>query len=265
MKTAILTALVTFGTLAASHALTPDDIMPANIAGKTLIFTITEGSGTAVTSGSWSGTFETSSSKAFTIKRISGATVDHSSTYKAFPPDEFGNVSVSITGIYPNSGPSILNLTVELGKGSYNMITSNPGKPATFGNQTGTFTLSEATINAPEIYVEHPDGLSLTDGKDKILFGNVNLKKSVSKTFIITNKGRSDLTNLAVLKSGKHASLFKVERLSRTTLAPDRTLKFKVTFKPGSTGTKKASIRIVSNDANENPFDIALSGRAVKP
>lgn len=265
MKLAILTALVALGAIAGSHALTPEDITPANIVGKTLIFKITGGSGTAVTSGSWSGTFETSPAKGFTIKRISGATVDHSTTYKAFSPDEFGTTSVGITEIYNNSGPSMLILKVERGKGSYNMTTANPGKPATFGYQSGTFTLSEATINAPEIFVEHPSGFSLTDGKDKILFGNVKLKKSVTKTFIITNKGRSNLTNLAVLKAGRHASLFKVERLSRTTLAPDRTLKFKVTFKPGSKGTKKASIRIVSSDANENPFDIALSGRAVKP
>lgn len=265
MKLAILTAFVACSTIASSHALTPEDITPANIVGKTLIFKINAGSGTAVTSGSWTGTFETSPAKGFTLKRISGATVDQSTTYTAFSTDENVTTSVSVTEIYDNSGPSLINLKVEMGKGSYNMVTANPGKPATFGSQSGTFTLSESTINAPEISVEQPDGFSLTDGKDKVLFGDVKLKKTATKKFTVYNTGRTNLTKLGVLKTGKHASLFKVSKLSKTTIAPGGQLTFMVTFKPGSTGAKKATLKIVSSDVNENPFEIALSGRALKP
>jgi hypothetical protein len=265
MKQAILIALAACSTITGSQALIPLDITPANIVGKTLIFKITEGSGTAVTSGSWSGTFETSPAKGFTIKRVSGATVDHSTIYSAFSPDESGTTKVNVAEIYDNSGPSLITLTVDKGIGSYSMFTANPGKPATFGVQSGTFTLSLSSIMAPEISVEQPDGFSLTDGKDKILFGDVKLKKTATKKFTIYNTGRTNLTNIGVLKTGKHASLFKVSKLSKTTIAPHGQLSFTVTFKPGSTGAKKATLKILSSDVNENPFEVALTGRALKP
>lgn len=265
MKPAILTALIACGTIAGSHALTPDDITPENIVGKTLIFKISSGSGTAVTSGSWSGTFGTTPARDFTIKRISGATVDHSTTFNASRPDEGGATSVSVAEVYDNSGPSLITLSVDKGKGSYYMITANPGSPATFGSQSGTFTLSASTLMAPEISVEQPAGVRLTDGNDEILFGNVKVGKTATKKFTVYNTGRSNLTKLGVLMTGKHASLFKVGGLSKTTIAPGGRLSFTVTFKPGSTGTKKATLKILSSDANENPFEIFLSGRALKP
>jgi hypothetical protein len=40
---------------------------------------------------------------------------------------------------------------------------------------------------------------------------------------------------------------------------------FKVTFKPTASGTRSATLKILSNDANENSFDIQLDGTGAAP
>jgi hypothetical protein len=50
----------------------------------------------------------------------------------------------------------------------------------------------------------------------------------------------------------------------KTSLAPGSSTTFKVIFKPSAKGTRKANIHIKSNDADENPFDIKLTGQGVK-
>jgi hypothetical protein len=48
-------------------------------------------------------------------------------------------------------------------------------------------------------------------------------------------------------------------------LAGGGTATFKVTFKPTKKGTRSAAIHIDSNDADENPFDITLTGIGAVP
>jgi hypothetical protein len=71
------------------------------------------------------------------------------------------------------------------------------------------------------------------------------------------------LTNLAVTKTGTHAKNFTVKPPLKSSLASGASTTFKVTFKPSAKGNRKAVIHIKSNDGNENPFDIALTGKGV--
>jgi hypothetical protein len=125
---------------------------------------------------------------------------------------------------------------------------------------TGSIDLG-STSGQPEISVQQPAGSNLTDGKSKKEFGTVKVgKKGVAKTFTIKNTGKADLTGLSVGKSGSHRSDFIVGALSKTSLAPGASATFKVTFKPKAKGTRKALLKILSNDANESPFDITVTG-----
>lgn len=120
-------------------------------------------------------------------------------------------------------------------------------------------------VTSPEISVQQPIGSELTDAKTKKSFGTVKVgKKGPAKTFTIRNTGKANLTGLALATSGKHAKDFIVTKLSKTTLAPGASTTFKVTFKPTAKGTRKAVIQLKSNDANENPFDIPLTGAGAK-
>ena len=118
-----------------------------------------------------------------------------------------------------------------------------------------------AFVNVPEIAVQQPAGSNLVDGTAKKSFGTVVVGKSgKAKTFTIRNLGSAPLTGLALTKNGKHAKDFIVTAPAATTLAPGASTTFKVTFKPKAKGTRTAAIHLKSNDANENPFDIKLTG-----
>ena len=124
-------------------------------------------------------------------------------------------------------------------------------------------TLTAAGIGTPEIAVQQPAGTDLKDGVSSKSFGSVALESTVTKTFTIRNTGTANLTNLAVTKTGTHAKNFTVKPPLKSSLASGASTTFKVTFKPSAKGNRKAVIHIKSNDGNENPFDIALTGKGV--
>jgi len=120
--------------------------------------------------------------------------------------------------------------------------------------------------NAPEIAVEQPAGTDLTDGGATISFGSVNAGSSDAPlSFTVRNTGNADLTGLSLAKTGTHNADYTFGSLGSTTLAPGTSTTFTVTFTPGAPGTRTAAIQIASNDANENPFDINLTGTGIGP
>ena len=112
----------------------------------------------------------------------------------------------------------------------------------------------------PEIVVELPAGTGLTDGSGSIAFGGVNTGASAALTFTIKNTGTADLSGLTVTRNGTHEADFALGGLGASTLAAGASTTFEITFSPGAVGARTAAISIASNDANENPFDIALTG-----
>lgn len=117
----------------------------------------------------------------------------------------------------------------------------------------------------PEITVRKPSGANLLDGMAKIRFDRVTVGKAgAAQSFTIRNSGNGKLSGLAITKAGAHASDFIVTQPSKPSLAPGAELNFKVRFKPSAKGTRTAVIRIRSNDADENPFDIRLTGAGTR-
>jgi hypothetical protein len=121
--------------------------------------------------------------------------------------------------------------------------------------------LTGTGVAVPEIAIELPPGSGLKDGLTKKSFGTVKVGKTgKAKTFILKNTGTAKLTGLKLTRSGKDKKDFIVSKLSKTQLSPGDSTSFKVEFKPTAKGTSTAAIQIESNDADENPFDIKLSG-----
>ena len=112
----------------------------------------------------------------------------------------------------------------------------------------------------PEIAVEQPTGTDLIDGTSNREFGNVTLGANAKLTFTIKNPGTGDLTDLAADLTGSHAGDYQVSGPAETTLAASGSTTFEVTFTPSALGTRTAEIQIASNDSDENPFQIALTG-----
>ena len=80
------------------------------------------------------------------------------------------------------------------------------------------------------------------------------------QTFTITNTGAGVLNLSDLIKDGPHAADFTISDLSSNFLEPDQSSTFTVSFAPKGQGTRTASLHIASNDADENPFDITLTG-----
>lgn len=117
----------------------------------------------------------------------------------------------------------------------------------------------------PKIVVEQPARSGLLDGKSKRSFGTVKIGKSgVAKTFVIRNAGTANLTQIAVSVGGRHAKDFSVGKPGRKFLPPGASTSFRVVFKPKAAGTRSGSIKIRSNDKDQNPFDIMISGWGAK-
>lgn len=111
----------------------------------------------------------------------------------------------------------------------------------------------------PEIVVESVAGLNLTNGASAD-FGCVAVGTNGTRTCILRNFGGTNLTGLAAHVDGAHSGDFVVIAPGETNLAPYATSTWVVTFTPATTGLRTAQLHFTSNDPDENPFDITLSG-----
>jgi hypothetical protein len=132
------------------------------------------------------------------------------------------------------------------------------GSPANGNNFTSLSATWTPTV--PEIAVEQPAGTNLTDGGAAVAFGAVNLGTTPAvRSFTVRNTGSAALTGLSITRNGTHAGDFTVGTLA-TSVAAGGSATFTVSFAPGAAGARTAAIHIASNDPDENPFDISLSG-----
>ncbi|MBE0543465.1 MAG: DUF3494 domain-containing protein, partial [Verrucomicrobia bacterium] len=125
---------------------------------------------------------------------------------------------------------------------------------------TITGTGAGTTVTVPEIGVQQPPGTDLVDGVGSRNFGSVLVGTNTSLTFTITNSGNANLTGLGITIDGADAAQFSVTVNPVAPVAPNGSTTFTVRFTPTSAGVKNAALHIASNDSDENPFDIALTG-----
>ena len=118
-----------------------------------------------------------------------------------------------------------------------------------------------AVVPAPEIVVEQPVGTSLVDGTAAVDFGFRATGTNGSLVFTVRNTGTADLTGLGITIDGANAADFSVAAAPASPVAPGGSTTFTVQFAPSATGLRTAALHLASNDWDENPFDIALSGR----
>ena len=130
----------------------------------------------------------------------------------------------------------------------------------------GTVEKLVSYVPAPWLVVEQPAKSPLFDGVSKKSFGTRTVgKPGLEKTFTMRNRGTEALTGPAISMSGSHAADFIITPPAKSSLAPGKAITFKVTFIPTATGTRNAAVHIKSNDSNENPFDIKLTGLGAAP
>ncbi|MCX6872191.1 MAG: choice-of-anchor D domain-containing protein, partial [Verrucomicrobia bacterium] len=120
-----------------------------------------------------------------------------------------------------------------------------------------------AVTPVPEIAVEYPAGTNLVDGTSTVAFGTVIIAANATRSFTVRNSGLANLTGLGITIDGTNAADFTVTANPTATVAPAGSTTFTVQFTPSVLGVRTANLHLASNDADENPFDIALSGTGI--
>ncbi|HIG29195.1 MAG TPA: choice-of-anchor D domain-containing protein [Verrucomicrobiales bacterium] len=138
----------------------------------------------------------------------------------------------------------------------------------------GGFTGSEtwASINGSNVEINiKGNNTDITDGDstpvtgDHTDFGSHDIATGTQpRTFTISNSGSGDLSlsgTPIVAISGTHASDFTVStQPDATTVSAGGTKTFVVTFDPGATGLRNATVSMANDDSDENPYTFAIAG-----
>lgn len=127
------------------------------------------------------------------------------------------------------------------------------------------FTIrGEGLPPAPEIEVYQPLGTMLTEGAARN-FGTIQIGSQAVLAFRIENKGTAPLTGLAVQIVGADSPQFSADSSPPAEIAVGGHAEVSIRFSPTAAGAKAVELRIASNDADENPFVVALSGTGSDP
>ncbi len=143
-----------------------------------------------------------------------------------------------------------------------NLILGGDFFSAGFTPKTISPFLVMARFGVPEIGVEQPAGTNLVAGTASVSFSTVDVGFSgTAKTFNILNGGTGPLKAVGVSVTGGNAADFTVNTAGmQPNVFPALGTTFSVTFTPSAEGSRSTTLRIVSDDADENPFDITLTG-----
>jgi hypothetical protein len=97
-------------------------------------------------------------------------------------------------------------------------------------------------------------------------YGTVLTNAFSDRTFQVSNTGNIDLNVASTTLVGANPTQFSIQSGGGAfTLAPGALRNVVVRFAPTTAGAKTASLRIASDDPNENPLDVALSGTGQVP
>jgi ELWxxDGT repeat protein len=191
-------------------------------------------------------------------------------------------VPITLTGIDPLNPGAALTYATATPPAHGSLSGTAPNLTYTpalgyFGSDSFTFTVANGALVSPpatvtlnvqpppaEIVVEQPIGTPLTDGTGAVNFGTTSASGApVSRIFTIRNVGGQPLTTSGITGDGADIADFSFPDLAGVTIPGLGSASFAVTLEATSIGVKTAALHIGSNDADENPFDIALTGTVI--
>lgn len=123
------------------------------------------------------------------------------------------------------------------------------------------YTVALAEVQTPILVCEYPVGTALSNGLAPIPHLATLLSETAgARIYTVRNFGSAVLSDIVVSKSGADSSHFLLTAPTTDSLAPGASTTFAVSFTPTSSGSRTAQISITSNDTNNSPFVINLSG-----
>ena len=112
-----------------------------------------------------------------------------------------------------------------------------------------------------EIAVQLANGDRILNMLHSSKFGMVlKGKRSAPTVFTIRNVGNRKLKGLSARINGDDSQDFLIRIPMRNSLAPGNSTTIELVFKPKKAGKRQSTLQLMSSDADENPFEIHLSG-----
>ncbi len=149
-------------------------------------------------------------------------------------------VSVTLVGLTPGA--------------AYYYRLSATNSAGTSSTRIGTFiTLT------PIIEVESPNTQTVV-GVNTLAFDPAGIQEAVSQPLFVKNPGSAALAIDSIIVMGDNPQEFQINAPPTASLAPGASATVEITFTPGSTGTRRALMRVTSNDPVKPVLDIALAG-----
>jgi hypothetical protein len=187
-----------------------------------------------------------------------------------------GSTGVALAGRWLNSaGTSVASQTGAPGlnlayavktPGSYYLSVKGATAATTGAYQVSAAFTPAPVTGQPEIGLVGRGSTALADGDLSPTaakgtdFAVQDVGADVTQVFTIKNSGKAPLTLGAASLSGPGASQFRVVTQPAASVAAGRSTTLVLAFSPNAAGLHNATLILPNNDANENPYDIALAG-----
>ncbi|OYW78156.1 MAG: hypothetical protein B7Z37_00515 [Verrucomicrobia bacterium 12-59-8] len=121
------------------------------------------------------------------------------------------------------------------------------------------FTINaSAKVLAPEIYFTQGP----VDGGSWWL-GQASTTTPRTVTYTVRNQGLAELNGLVLTKDGPHPGDFTITSPPASSISPGGSTSFTIQFVPLERGMRAVSLHLASNDYDENPYDLEVSGEGI--
>lgn len=188
-------------------------------------------------------------------------------SYQAFLKSSNRNAANAFGGDAFGGGVAVSDTCIAVGAigedGGGTGVNSNPLSTVAVESSGATYFFDNLAplFTSPEIVVELAGKGSLVDGSSSVNFGKVVVGKTgIIQRLTLKNTGNAALKLSSLTKDGARSAEYTVSGFTAKTLAPGAKLSINVSFKPKGKGPRLAALHFKNNDANENPFDIKLTG-----
>jgi sulfatase modifying factor 1 len=226
-------------------------------------------SGTGVTNNTPASSFgavligETSANRSYTLRNAGGAALNITSFALAGSnPADFQIVPLPTNSL---AGGGVTDFSVSFAPTGDGLRTAQISIVSNDTNNSPfIINLSGTGLLPPVLAVEQPSGTGITNNAPASSFGAVLVgATSSNRSYTVRNAGGAALNIASFAVSGSNPADFQIVPLPTNSLAGGSVTDFSVSFAPTASGSKTAQVSIVSNDTNNSPFIINLSGFAL--
>ncbi len=196
---------------------------------------------------------------------------------KTFVISNEGNADLNVTAT-TLAGPVPAEYSLQSGGGAFTLAPAAARNivvrfsPANTGDRNAILNISsnDPDENPFQIqlggYGTSPSVPDISANPTSWNYGNVTVGNYLEKTIVIKNDGTANLNVTATSLTGTNATEFSISSGGGAfTLAASATRDLIIRFTPASAGSKSASLSISSNDPDENPFLVNLTGAGTAP